>query len=198
MNYLALGDSYTIGEKIDYKNNYPNQLVKILKEKGIKLNLKKIIAITGWTTDELAIAIAKENPKPIYDLVTLLIGVNNQYRGRSTEEFEWQFYSLLCQSILFAKGNSKNVIVISIPDWGMTPFNQDKDKKTCSLEIDEYNKIVKLWSKKLGCKFIDVTTSTRKNAENNIYLAEDLLHYSGEEYKIWANKIAKVLIRKNF
>ncbi len=195
MNYLALGDSYTIGEKVDFKNNYPNQLVKILKEKGIKLKLKKIIATTGWTSDELANAISKENPKPGFDLVTLLIGVNNQYRGRSIDEFSWQFYSLLCQSILFAKSNPKNVIVLSIPDWGLTPFNKEKDKIKCSLEIDKFNTVVKYWAKKLGCSYIDITKSTRKNAENKRYLAEDLLHYSAEEYTIWAKKIASLFIK---
>ena len=103
MKYLALGDSYTIGELVNYNDNFPSQLVSILNEKGIEITLDKLIAITGWTTDELSLAIAKEKPSLDYDLVTLLIGVNNQYRGRSLEEYEWQFYSLLCQAILFAK-----------------------------------------------------------------------------------------------
>lgn len=193
MKYLALGDSYTIGELVEYKHNFPSQLVSILNEKGIEISLDKLIAVTGWTTDELALAIAKEKPNLDYDLVTLLIGVNNQYRGRSLEEYEWQFYSLLCQAILYAKGNTKNVIVLSIPDWGLTPFNTEKDKVEISNQIDAFNKINKEITEKFGCKYIDVTTSTRDHATNEIYLAEDKLHYSKEEYKIWANLVASCM-----
>ncbi len=190
MKYLALGDSYTIGELVNYNDNFPSQLVSILNEKGIEITLDKLIAITGWTTDELSLAIAKEKPSLDYDLVTLLIGVNNQYRGRSLEEYEWQFYSLLCQAILFAKGETKNAIVLSIPDWGLTPFNTEKDKVETSNQIDAFNKINKEITESFGCKYIDVTTSTREHAKNDTYLAEDKLHYSKEEYKIWAEKVA--------
>lgn len=194
MKYLALGDSYTIGELVDYNNNFPSQLVSILNEKGIEISLDKLIAVTGWTTDELALSIAKEKPSLDYDLVTLLIGVNNQYRGRSLEEYEWQFYSLLCQAILYAKGITKNVIVLSIPDWGLTPFNTEKDKTEISLQIDAFNKINKEITASFGCKYIDVTTSTREHATNEIYLAEDKLHYSKEEYKLWANSVASCML----
>ena len=190
MKYLALGDSYTIGELVNYNDNFPSQLVSILNEKGIEISLDKLIAVTGWTTDELSLAIAKEKPSLEYDVVTLLIGVNNQYRGRSLEEYEWQFYALLCQAILFAKGESKNVIVLSIPDWGLTPFNTEKDKIETSNQIDAFNKINKEITESFGCKYIDVTTSTREHATNEIYLAEDKLHYSKEEYKVWAEKVA--------
>jgi lysophospholipase L1-like esterase len=189
MKYLALGDSYTIGESVNYNDNFPSQLVSILNEKGIEIKLDKLIAITGWTTDELSLAIAKEKPSFEYDLVTLLIGVNNQYRGRSLEEYEWQFYALLCQAILYAKGIAQHVIVLSIPDWGLKPFNTEKDKIETSNQIDAFNKINKEITTSLGCKYIDVTTSTREHATNETYLAEDKLHYSKEEYKVWAEKI---------
>ena len=137
-------------------------------------------------------AIAKEKPSFDYDLVTLLIGVNNQYRGRSLEEYEWQFYSLICQAILYAKGIAEHVIVLSIPDWGLTPFNTERDKIETSNQIDNFNKINKEITLTLGCKYIDVTSSSRDHATNEIYLAEDKLHYSKEEYKVWAEKIALV------
>lgn len=189
MKYLALGDSYTIGELVNYNDNFPSQLVSILNEKGIEIKLDKLIAITGWTTDELSLAIAKEKPSLDYNLVTLLIGVNNQYRGRNLEEYEWQFYALLCQAILYAKGIAQHVIVLSIPDWGLTPFNTEKDKIETSNQIDAFNKINKEITTSLGCKYIDVTTSTREHATDETYLAEDKLHYSKEEYRIWAEKI---------
>jgi len=190
MKYLALGDSYTIGELVNYSDNFPSQLVAVLNKKGIEVTLDKLIAVTGWTTDELSMAIAKEKPSLNYDIVTLLIGVNNQYRGRSIEEYEWQFYSLLCQAILYAKGVAEHVIVLSIPDWGLTPFNTERDKIDTSKQIDSFNKINKEITLSLGCKYIDVTSSTREHATNEIYLAEDKLHYSKEEYTLWVEKIA--------
>lgn len=194
MNYLALGDSYTIGESVDYTENFPSQTAQLLNQEGLtEFKLSKLIAVTGWTTDELAKAIALEKPTHDFDWVTLLIGVNNQYRNRSVEEYSWQFYSLLCQSILFAKGNPKHVIVLSIPDWGLTPFNKDRDKSETSAQIDEYNAINMSISQEMGCHYIDITTSTRQHAEDTNYLAEDLLHYSTKEYAIWANKVAEII-----
>ena len=190
MKYLALGDSYTIGEQVAYENNFPNQLVRLMQAKGKTIHLDKLIAVTGWTTDELAAAIAKEKPGFDHDLVTLLIGVNNQYRGRSVDEYYWQFYSLLCQSVLFAKGQVKNVVVISIPDWGLTPFNTSMDKQKVSMEIDAYNKINKEITLAMGCQYIDITGLTRMHAMDLIYLAEDKLHYSQKEYALWAAEIS--------
>lgn len=192
MKYLALGDSYTIGEQVEFIENFPNQLVKLLQQNGKQIQLDKLIAVTGWTTDELATAIANEKPAFNYDLVTLLIGVNNQYRGRSTEEYYWQFYALLCEAIFFAKGQSKNVIVLSIPDWGLTPFNITKDKIQVSNEIDEFNRINQEISKHLGCHYIDITESTRIHSQDLHFLAPDQLHYSANEYAIWAEKLCEL------
>jgi lysophospholipase L1-like esterase len=155
--------------------------------------LDKLIAVTGWTTDELATAIEKERPSFDYDLVTLLIGVNNQYRGRSIDEYAWQFYSLVCQAILFAKAEAKNVIVLSIPDWGLTPFNTERDKDVTSKEIDAFNAINKKTALELGCRYIDITGSTREHAEDLLFLAEDGLHYSEKEYQLWAKHIISLL-----
>jgi lysophospholipase L1-like esterase len=193
MNYLALGDSYTIGESVDYADNFPSQTTQLIHKKGFQFNLKKLIAVTGWTTDELSKAIANEKPSFDYDWVTLLIGVNNQYRGRSSEEYAWQFYSLLCQSILFAKGKPQHVIVLSIPDWGLTPFNKDRNKEETSIQIDKFNSINHSIATELGCHYIDITTSTRLHAENTDYLASDLLHYSPKEYAVWAEKVASII-----
>jgi lysophospholipase L1-like esterase len=189
MKYLALGDSYTIGEKVAFEENFPSQLVQVLQKKAMDVKLHKLIGVTGWTTDELASAIEKENPDRDYDLVTLLIGVNNQYRNRSIEEYRWQFYALLCQAVLFAKGNVKNVVVVSIPDWGLTPFNTEKNPQMVSKEIDDYNAINKELSMRMGCHYVDVTDSTREHAKDEHYLASDLLHYSKFEYAIWADRI---------
>ncbi len=194
IKYLALGDSYTIGERVDYSLNFPNQLVALAAADGNAIMLDKLIATTGWTTDELAKAIEKERPSYDHDLVTLLIGVNNQYRGRDTDEYTWQFYSLLCQSILFAKSNPKNVIVLSIPDWGLTPFNTERDQVKTSAEIDAFNTINKDITASLGCHYIDITASTRTHAQDLPFLAEDQLHYSDKEYKLWAEEMYKLIL----
>ncbi len=194
MKYLALGDSYTIGELVPSNQNFPNQVVSLLQEKGKDCRLDKLIAVTGWTTDELAIAIEKDRPAFDYDIVTLLIGVNNQYRERSLEEYRWQFYTLLCQAILFANGNPKHVIVLSIPDWGLTPFNTSRDSQLTSAQIDAFNAINRSITFDLGCNYIDVTNSSREHATDKNFLAEDLLHYSATEYTIWAKKVVETIL----
>lgn len=195
MKYLALGDSYTIGETLAFEDNFPSQTCKLVNKTGINLQLETLIAITGWTTDELMSALQKEKPHLEYDWVTLLIGVNNQYRERSEEEYTWQFYALLCQAVLYAKGNPKRVIVLSIPDWGLTPFNDKKDKQAVSTAIDKFNEINLAISSEMGCHYIDVTTSTRAHAQDLKYLANDQLHYSASEYEIWAEKVASIITK---
>lgn len=189
MKYLALGDSYTIGEQVAYDDNFPNALVKMANEDDLELNLDQLIAVTGWTTAELATAIEEAKPGFDYDLVTLLIGVNNQYRGLSTHEYRWQFYALLCQAILFAGGRKNHVVVLSIPDWGLTPFNKDRDRETVSEEIDAFNAINREITEAMGCHYIDITPSTRQHANDPDYLATDLLHYSANAYMTWARQI---------
>ena len=193
MKYLALGDSYTIGELVASKENFPNQTVSLLKDKEIDLQLDKIIAVTGWTTGELNEAIAKAKPDNDYDWVTLLIGVNNQYRGQDSKLYEKEFYNLLSQSILFANGRASRVIVLSIPDWGMTPFNTKRDIKLVSKEIDEYNAINKKFTEHFGARYIDITPLTRKYSKDTDYLTEDKLHLTGKMYQLWAEQIAKLI-----
>jgi len=193
MRYLALGDSYTIGELVPLKKNFPHQTVTVLKDKNINLQLDKTIAVTGWTTGELNEAIAKEKPTQDYDWVTLLIGVNNQYRGQEIERYEKELYNLISQSILFAKGRASRVIILSIPDWGMTPFNTKRDITQVSKEIDEYNTIKKKWAEHFGCPYIDITPLTRKFSKNEDYLTEDKLHLTGKMYRLWAERIARII-----
>ena len=193
MKYLALGDSYTIGELVEAKDNFPNQTVAILKEKGFTIKLDKIIAVTGWTTAELNEAIAEQKPANDYDWVTLLIGVNNQYRGQEIERYEREFYNLISQSILFANGRASRVVVLSIPDWGMTPFNTKRDVTQTSKEIDAYNAINKKWAEHFGCRYIDITPLTRKYAQDEEYLTEDKLHLTDKMYLLWAEQLAKII-----
>ena len=194
MKYLALGDSYTIGESLPFEQNFPSQVIQQLSAKNISIQLEDLIAVTGWTTDELAKEIYNKQPNCKHEWVSLLIGVNNQYRERSIDEYEWQFYSLLCQAILFAQGKANRVIVLSIPDWGLTPFNVTKDKMQVSSQIDQFNASNKKISELMGCHYIDITASTREHATDLTYLADDKLHYSAAEYEIWARKITEIIV----
>ena len=190
--YLALGDSYTIGEKVLLENNFPHQLVTFLNRKGLSYTSPEIIAQTGWTTDELAVAIknaTQRNKK--YDLVTLLIGVNNQYRGRDINNYTQEFSQLLHTAIGFANDNPHHVVVVSIPDWGVTPFAEDRNREEIAKQIDEFNAVNKKLATEAGCVYIHITPSTRQNGTNPLYLAEHKLHPSAKEYSIWARMIAE-------
>ena len=195
-NYLALGDSYTIGEQVEAKENFPNQVVAILKERGIGFNEPRIIAQTGWTTDELQAAINSSETEGPYDLVTLLIGVNNQYRGRPVNDYVPEFESLLKQAIHFAGNNPARVIVLSIPDWGVTPFAEGRDRKQVAKEIDEYNSANQSIAKKYNVHYINITENTREAANDISLLADDKLHPSGKEYSRWAKKLAAIIQEK--
>lgn len=188
--YLALGDSYTIGEGVKESERYPIQLKDKLKEAGINLNEVNIIAKTGWTTDELNAAIDKQNPNSDYDLVTLLIGVNNQYRGRDTANYRDEFAALLERAIGFTS-SKENVIVISIPDWGVTPFAKEKgkDQQQVTTEIDIFNKINLEETLKRNIEYLDVTDISREALNDLSLLAEDGLHPSGKMYSLWVEKI---------
>ncbi|HEU5168784.1 MAG TPA: GDSL-type esterase/lipase family protein, partial [Chitinophagaceae bacterium] len=136
---LALGDSYTIGQSVLASENFPNQTVQLLTQLGYKFKSPEIVATTGWTTDELQNSINNRSFTPPYDAVTLLIGVNNQYRGRPVDTYKSEFDNLLKQAIQFAGGKADHVIVLSIPDWGVTPFANGRDRAQIAREIDEYN-----------------------------------------------------------
>jgi lysophospholipase L1-like esterase len=182
--YLALGDSYTIGESVAVADRYPVQLARELK-----LGDPEIIARTGWTTDELNAAIDKADPHGPYRLVTLLIGVNNQYRGRSADEYRQQFTALLKRAIGFAGGDASKVLVISIPDWGVTPFAKDRDRAKIGREIDQFNAINREETAKAGARYADITPESRKAADDKSLVAEDGLHPSGKMYSEWVKLI---------
>ncbi len=189
IKFLALGDSYTIGEKVLEPLRWPNQLQKSLNELNIEVENPIIIAKTGWTTDELLQGINQENPQGTFDMVSLLIGVNNQYRGRDTSEYRIQFRELLELAIEFTGDNSSNVIVVSIPDWGVTPFAQGRDQKLISRQIDYFNKINYSETIKKGSQYVDITDISRKAEDDITLLAEDQLHPSGKMYSEWVQKI---------
>jgi undecaprenyl-diphosphatase len=181
--YLALGDSYTIGESVDASQRFPVQLAKQLK-----LGEPQIIAKTGWTTDELDAAITAANPQGPYERVTLLIGVNNQYRGRSAEEYRTQFVALLKRAIGFAGGNAKHVVVVSIPDWGVTPFAEGRDRTKISREIDHFNAIAREEAARAKAKWVNITEISRRSDPSLV--AGDGLHPSGKQYAEWVKVIA--------
>lgn len=191
--YLALGDSYTIGEQVKADENFPNQAVTLLKQKGFDFSSPAVVAKTGWTTDELQQAIHEAGLQPGYSFVTLLIGVNNQYRGRNTEDYIPEFESLLKQAIRFAGDDPGRVIVLSIPDWGVTPFAGDRDRKQIAGEIDEYNSANQQIASKYKVHYINITPGTREAGNDLSLLAEDGLHPSGKEYAKWAAGVAAII-----
>ncbi|HYH05818.1 MAG TPA: SGNH/GDSL hydrolase family protein [Thermoanaerobaculia bacterium] len=183
--YLALGDSYTIGERVPASERFPVQLAR---ELGI--GEPQIIATTGWTTDELNAAIDEANPQGPFELVTLLIGVNNQYRGRDAEQYRGEFAALLQRAIGFAGGNAQNVIVVSIPDWGVTPFAEGRDRAKIAAEIDRYNAVNREEAARAGARYVDITPTSR--GTDPALVAGDGLHPSGRQYTEWVRLIAPV------
>jgi lysophospholipase L1-like esterase len=186
LRILSLGDSYTIGEGVAEAGRWPMQLVARLRDRGIPCADPRIIARTGWTTDELDVAITQAGPIGLFDLVTLLIGVNNQYRGRSLEEYREQFRALLEQAIAFARGRPERVLVLSIPDWGVTPFAEGRDSGRIANEINAFNTANRAETLAVGARYVDITPSTRDLSEPGL-LAEDGLHPSGLLYKRWVD-----------
>jgi len=188
--FLALGDSYTIGESVEITERWPVQLAHRLRQDSIQVD-PVIVATTGWTTDELIAGIVKSDAKGPYDFVSLLIGVNNQYRGYPLDQYEKEFKLLLDQAIAFADGNPYNVMVVSIPDYGMTPFAKKKimDEEKIAMELDNYNAIAEKISKLRDVKFVDITQISRLAKEDASLIASDGLHPSGKMYEMWVDKI---------
>ena len=192
--YLALGDSYTIGEMLPPPDNFPNQVYLMMKNDTVDFQQPRIVARTGWTTDELEMGIAgtidAEPLRSSYDFVSLLIGVNNQYRGRSVDNYKIEFEALLKKAISYAGNKVERVVVLSIPDWGVTPFANGRDKAQIAREIDAYNSTNKQIADQYNIHYIDITPWTREAANDNSLLASDGLHPSAREYKRWAERIA--------
>ena len=196
MRFLALGDSYTIGESVAEAERWPVQLVTRLQQQGIPMTTPEIVAKTGWTTDELAAGIQAAKPQKPYDLVSLLIGVNNQYRGRGQEEYRQQLFNLLQQAIVFAGADPTRVIVLSIPDWGVTPFAAGQDRAAIATEIDTFNAINRAEAEKARVWYVDVTAVSRQASADPTLIAPDGLHPSGKMYAAWVELALPVVLEK--
>ena len=195
LKYLALGDSYTIGESVPLEKNFPHQVVALLRKEKINIEDPAIVAKTGWTTDELQDQLSRVRLALPFDFVTLLIGVNNQYRGRSEKEYAQQFEELLQQAIGYAADKPNHVIVLSIPDWGVTPFAKDRDKNIIAKEIDAFNAINKKMAKKYNVQYVDITPFTREVPNDKTLVADDGLHPSAKDYARWAENVKEVMMK---
>lgn len=190
--YLALGDSYTIGESVAIAECFPMQTTDLLKEANLNIAVQ-IIAKTGWTTADLLSALAAENLPQNFDLVTLLIGVNNQYQQKSIEEYRNEFTTLLFKAIQYAGNNKNKVVVLSIPDYSVMPFSKNLDKQRIAKEVDAFNAINKEVSTQKGITYLDITAISREAATNEHLIAEDGLHPSAIQYSKWAALLALLL-----
>lgn len=197
LTYLALGDSYTIGQSVDASQNFPNQLVEQLKVAGFTSSVK-IIAQTGWTTGNLTSAINAATLNQKYDFVTLLIGVNNQYQGANITDYRNDFISLLKKGIALTGGNASRVFVLSIPDYSVTPFagNDANNNARIATEIDAYNKINKDETAKLSANYLDITPISREAKSDIALIASDGLHPSAKMYKAWVALLSPQVLSK--
>lgn len=196
VSYLALGDSYTIGESVAIADRFPVQLASALEEKGVKIADPVIIAKTGWTTANLKKGITDANlAGKTFDLVSLLIGVNNQYQGRNLDEYKSEFKELLEQAIKLAKGKKENVIVLSIPDYGYTPFGRSR-QSAISAEIDQFNAINKQITESMAVNYYDITAISRNGLSDPSLVAPDGLHPSGKMYKQWVDLVLADVLQK--
>ncbi|MCX7033463.1 MAG: GDSL-type esterase/lipase family protein [Arenimonas sp.] len=184
LSYLALGDSYTIGESVPEAGRWPMQLAAALRERGIALADPRFIATTGWTTDELSAAMDAAEPLGQWEVVSLLIGVNNQYRGRDVANYADEFAALLERAIALAGGRPGRVLVLSIPDWGTTPFGQASGRDTAQIarELDAYNAAARARCEARGVAFVDITPASRAPGAG---VADDGLHPSAAQYAAW-------------
>ena len=191
---LALGDSYSIGEQVRINESFPYQTVQLLRAKGFSFYSPEIVAVTGFTTNELNALIDKTILQPSYDFVSLLVGVNNQYRGKTAENFAPEFEGLLKRAIQLGGNKPPNVFVLSIPDWGVTPFAAGRNRQQIATEIDAYNAVCKSMSEKYQTHFIDITVSQREDGSKDDFLAPDKLHPSGKEYAKWAAQLSEKIV----
>ena len=187
---LALGDSYSIGEGVMLHQNFPYQTVQILRTMGYEFHAPEIIAKTGWTTDELEEGMKGYRFLSRYDFVTLLIGVNNQYRGADIIPYKEQLEELLKKAITMANGKKEHVIMLSIPDYSVTPFADSMDREKTAREIEVFNSVGRALSIQYKVHYLDITPES-KEAENDPELvASDKLHPSAKEYAKWAEKLS--------
>jgi len=189
LSYLALGDSYTIGQSVTVAERWPVLFAKDFNKKGKTIAEPEIIARTGWTTGDLLNALNGNPPVKKYDLVSLLIGVNNQYQGRSIDQYRLEFRELLVKSIGYAGDDVSKVFVLSTPDWGVTPYANGNNTAQIAKEIDSFNKVAKEECDKLKVRFIDITPISRKALNDPTMVANDGLHFSGKMHQLWVNEV---------
>jgi lysophospholipase L1-like esterase len=186
VRFLALGDSYTIGEGVLEQERWPNHLARLLRATGIEIDDPHIVARTAWTTDELSDAMDADRPLGPYNLVSLLVGVNDQYRSRPVRSFADGFQVLLRRAITCAGRRPSCVIAISIPDWGATPFAEGRDRALISREVEAYNARGEELASAAAVRWVDITGITRRMQSEPALVATDGLHPSGEMYRLWA------------
>lgn len=197
IKFLALGDSYTIGESVSENERWPVLLANALTQNGYSVSPVQIIATTGWRTDDLKRAIHAQKPDQHFNLVSLLIGVNNQYQGKSVESYEPEFEDLLSIAIQHAGGDRSKVFVVSIPDYGYTPFGKDKQVEI-SNAIDAFNRANQKITDRYGVTYINITDISRRGFEDSSLVAADGLHPSGKMYALWVERIAERLVRGSY
>ncbi len=195
LHYLALGDSYTIGQSVDLAQSFPFQLKTSLGMQGYVVADPKIIAVTGWTTTDLINAITQASLAQKYDIVTLLIGVNNQYQGKSQTQYRTEFIQLLNTAIAFANGNKQRVFVLSIPDYSVTPFASSSDKAKIASDIDQFNAINLYESTNAGVNYLNITDISRQATTDPSLIAIDYLHPSAKMYSLWVARLAPLVIK---
>jgi lysophospholipase L1-like esterase len=195
VRFLALGDSYTIGESVAEVQRWPVQLAEALRKRGIACENPDIVAVTGWRTDDLKRAIDASSFPKNYHLVSLLIGVNNQYQGKSVEDYSREFEDLLNTAMTYAGGDASKVFVLSIPDYGCTPFGFPRQPQI-SLQIDTFNSVNKHITKGKGVIYIDITDISRLGLKKPALVATDGLHPSGKMYRLWVDRILDVFFRQ--
>lgn len=197
VTYLALGDSYTNGQSVPGTECFPVQTIKLLRQQNIDVTNPDIIAETGWTTANLLVSLNNNPPpKKTYSFVSLLIGVNNQYQGKSLDEYKAQFDELLARAVSYAGNNKNHVFVISIPDYSFTPFARDLDTAKIAEEIDAFNAANKNISLNFGVHYIDITSISREVKNNPDLIAGDGLHPSGNQYKKWSRLLAAMILKE--
>lgn len=191
LSFLALGDSYTIGEGVDEADRWPVQLTRQLRSPGVPIADPRIIARTGWTAGELLAAIDESGVIGGHDLVTLLAGVNDQYRGYGVDRFRTSWLALLRRAVGLAK-LPRQLIVLSIPDWGVTPFAAGRDRAAITREIDEFNHLCRATASEANASFVDVTAASRQAADDPALLAPDGLHPSATMYSMWVEQLIPI------
>ena len=191
ISYLALGDSYTIGEAVDSTHRWPVQLADSLRRiHHLRVDEPQIVATTGWTTNELQHGIEQADLKDKYELISLLIGVNNQYRGYAFEQFEKEYEVLIKWAIQHSVHGASGIFAVSIPNYGVTPFGQARGEDTIRAELLAYDAKAKEFCQRFGIPFFDITPISELTKDNPTFIADDQLHPSGLQYTEWVRSFA--------